>query len=404
METFEDDVLMQGRDPFAVGVALSPIVFGIAMAFAGTPQAAALGGALIWLGLGIVSYVWVRNPTASRRAARLRVDRDGIYLDGVLWAPARAVTGARLEVRPAAPPIVSVRRRTARLALVVRDLDRGRGLLRALRADAGRSAVSEWALARPFGEARRFAPAAVLLLIVLAFGRLIGDSMPGGLALAVLALVVFFGSLAIPTRVVVGADGVLLRWVGTLRFVPWSRVVAVEPCGSGVALVLDSGECVMLRMPGSHERYDPEGAGACERIRGAWRSSVAERDDDPLARTFAARSNGGTVAWVRGALEVTEEDCDYRRSRVPGERLWRIVENPRADREVRTGAAIALVRRLDPSGRDRLRAAAQGCAEPRLRTALDLLATDAAARASEDALVHALDSLEWEGSGELLER
>jgi hypothetical protein len=39
-----------------------------------------------------------------------------------------------------------------------------------------------------------------------------------------------------------------------------------------------------------------------------------------------------------------------------------------------------------------------------MRTALDLLATDAAARASEDALVHALDSLEWEGSGELVER
>jgi hypothetical protein len=51
-----------------------------------------------------------------------------------------------------------------------------------------------------------------------------------------------------------------------------------------------------------------------------------------------------------------------------------------------------------------MRTAAEACAEPRLRTALDLLATDAAARASEEALVHALDSLEWEGRGELLER
>jgi len=65
---------------------------------------------------------------------------------------------------------------------------------------------------------------------------------------------------------------------------------------------------------------------------------------------------------------------------------------------------VALVSELDEPGRLRLRAVAEACVEPRLRSALDLLSTDAAAQATDETLVHALDALEWEGSCELTER
>ena len=68
----------------------------------------------------------------------------------------------------------------------------------------------------------------------------------------------------------------------------------------------------------------------------------------------------------------------FRIASVPVERLWRVVEDPRADREARTGAAIALAPALHDDERARLRAVADGCAEPRLRIALATAATEAA--------------------------
>ena len=85
----------------------------------------------------------------------------------------------------------------------------------------------------------------------------------------------------------------------------------------------------------------------------------------------------------------------FRVASVPLERLWRVVEDPRADRDARTGAAIALAPALHDDDRARLRAVADGCAEPRLRVALATAAKEASA--PDDALAEALDALEGEG-------
>jgi hypothetical protein len=413
MEPFEEDVLLTGRDPFAVALSLSPIALGAALASSGLPSAVALGASLAWLGLGITSYVWSRNPTGWRRTVRLRVDPEGIYVDGCFWARRDAVTEARVGPTLGASPVVRLRCRPAgHLSLVLADAERARELMRALddaeRRDRGRDVVEptavEWALARPFGEPGRFVPAAASLALVLVFGRFVGGALPGALSLAVLALVVFFGALAVPTRVLVGADGILLCWVGTARFVAWSRVMAIEPFAGGVALALDRGEWVTVRTPAGHERYDPEGTGACERMRAAWRASGVDGGTEALARRFSQKPSGGTRAWVAAAREVNAGgEAGYRAACVPEEQLWRLVENPRAEREARTGAAVALARELDDGGRRRLRAAADACVEPRLRSALELMSTDAAASANEEALGHALDALEWEGSCDLVE-
>jgi hypothetical protein len=404
MEPFDDDVLWMGRDPFALGAALAPTALGTAIMASGLPDALALGASVAWLGLGIASYVWARNPTGFQRAVRLRVDAEGVYVDGSLWARRAALAKARLQPSASTSPMVRLRRkRGGSLGFAVRDLGRARELLAAVGGEPVRSVAVEWAYARPFGEPRRFAPAAALLALALVAGRFLGTDMPGALSLAVLALVVFFGALAVPTRVIVGSDGVLLRWLGTQRFIAWARVLSIESFAGGVALALDRGEWVTLRLPATHERYAPEGAAVVERMRAAWTASGGDTGDDGLAPWLGQRPNG-THAWVRAAREAAAPCADYRSARVPGPHLWRLVENPRADREVRTGAAVALVSDLDEPGRLRLRAVAEACVEPRLRSALDLLSTDAAAQATDETLVHALDALEWEGSCELTER
>ncbi|HZU83716.1 MAG TPA: hypothetical protein VE987_12400, partial [Polyangiaceae bacterium] len=82
---------------------------------------------------------------------------------------------------------------------------------------------------------------------------------------------------------------------------------------------------------------------------------------------------------------------------LPSERLWRVVEDSSADRTARAGAALALTRSLDDTGRERLRVAAESCAEPRLRVALSTFATPAGARASDEELAATIDAIEREG-------
>jgi hypothetical protein len=94
---------------------------------------------------------------------------------------------------------------------------------------------------------------------------------------------------------------------------------------------------------------------------------------------------------------MVRDEQGYRTGAVPPERLWRVVEDPCADRMARTGAALALAPGLDEGGRDRLRAAAASCAEPRLRIALSTAASEAGARGREDDLAATLDALECEG-------
>jgi hypothetical protein len=54
---------------------------------------------------------------------------------------------------------------------------------------------------------------------------------------------------------------------------------------------------------------------------------------------------------------------------------WRTVEDPASDRRRRAGTAVALRESLDEVGRVRLRVAAAASASPRLRVALEKVAS-----------------------------
>jgi hypothetical protein len=397
MPTFQDDVLLVRRRPLVIATAAAPGLVGFLFAAAGHPSSLGLGLALMWLGLGFALYVWARGIGARERPARLRADAAGLHLDRRSVIAHERIRSGWVEPRPLASPIVHLRIRwLGSVGVVVRDLEQARALVRALGVDPGRASAEYWTLARPLGEPRSFARAATLLAVVMAFGVVAGQVAPVALALAVVTLLVVFVGAAVPTRITIGADGLLLRWLGTLRFVPWASVTSVEAFDGVVVVAIDGGSWLTLRTPADHERYQPERAAMMERMRVAWRARVHARPDEETARLLR-RAGGRTQEWLREVRAIARSEEGYRAAAMPQERLWRVLEDPGADRLARTGAALALAPSLDDEGRGRLLEAAAACAEPRLRVALTTAASDAGARGREDDLAATLDALESEG-------
>jgi hypothetical protein len=398
MGTFEDEVVLLRRCRPALACAAVPLALGVVLVcLPGGPSALALGIALAWLGLGPLLYVVARNPAPHEMRARAYACGAGLLLPG-RFVPAESIRGGWVEPRANASPVVHVCVESGGdVAIVVRDVERGRALLVALGIDASHVAASFWTLARPIGEPRTFARVGALVGIALALGVLAGRDSAAASALAVVALLVALLGLVVPTRVNVGADGVHLRWLGTSRFVAWSRVLAVEPFDGGVVLALEGGRWLTLRTPSEHDRHDPERLAMVERLRAAWRASLqanAEPTPTGIVRRLGERG-ARTRDWVRAMRALAQEQPGYRTSAVPPEGLWRIVESPHADRDARTGAAIALAPSLDAVGRKRLREAAEACAEPRLRIALTTVSMPTGT-ATEEELAATLDAIDTE--------
>jgi hypothetical protein len=397
MDTFDEEVLVRTRSGLVLSGAALPLGFGAALVSMSERSAVGLGALLIWLGMGAVLYVWARNPCPMERIARAAADRRGLLVDGQLLLESARIRGGWLETRAGGPPVVHVRGRKGwrlrRIDLVVRDVERGRALLRALEIDPTHVAAQYWVLARPLGEARTFARAATLLGLVLAIGIVVGQRAPAALALSVMALVVAFLGACVPMQVVVGADGVLLRWLGGNRFVAWASIESIEDYDGGVILALEGGRWITLALPAEHERHQPERDAMLERMRVAWRAHGRRPIDEPAA-SMVRRAGGHTREWVRALRGVFGPERGYRSAEVPQERLWRVVEDPSTDRTARTGAALALAPTLDDAGRERMQCAAASCAEPKLRLALRAAASEAGARSPDDELAATLDAFE----------
>jgi hypothetical protein len=399
MTRFDGSAFSIERDLRALRASVAVLILGVALAASAPGHC--LGLAVAWVGLGGVLYAWARDPVRTREVVHVGADVRGLFVDGDLVLPASQIADGWTQARARTAPLVHLRGRGARhLRFLVRDMAHARLLLRALEINATEDSAGYWALARPLGEPRAFAHVGALLGLALAYG-LVGPSSPAALVLGLVATTALLAAVAVPTKVVVGTDGVFLRWLGTARFVPWSLVTAVEPFEGGVVLALARQDGLTLRMPADDER--------CHRARDALvtRMEAALRAFGPGAAHPPGRSplslagvpRRPTRAWVREVRALARPVHDYRTASVPAERLWRLVEDPRADWASRTGAAVALACVVDPAGEARLRAAAAVCAEPNLRMAL-VTAVDEATASDED-LASALDAIS-PGEGELV--
>jgi hypothetical protein len=336
-------------------------------------------------------FAFASNAYRRWRRGALHADADGLRLEGKLVASRSSITGAYL-LSPHEPVVRVVRRIAQNLDVHLDSDDEARALVAGLGFGVGRSVVtfSGW-----YGGAK-----ALYVGIGSAswLGVLAGESLQhGGASLAtrsvMLAGTLFAIAVAIGTRsytrVDVGSDGILLRRLGSERFLSYASVssVSVEGrtfLGRTAVIVLGSGESIRLAtgQPQLREAL----VARIQEARTAFARAVGSADDARVA------PGGRPVGrWVSD-LRAMANQATYREADATPETLWRLLDDSGAPPATRAGAALALSAALDESSRARLRVSADACAEPKLRVALTRVAEGASDAELEEALTPLLES------------
>lgn len=179
---------------------------------------------------------------------------------------------------------------------------------------------------------------------------------------------------AIPRRVAIGADGLRITWLGRPRFVRYQDIERAAPLRDDVMLTIKGGSQLRLRKP-LFSRETPKAV-----LQRLWQTVAAgaEAGLRPNERAVLARAGRRPRLWVEALRALSPHGSQYRQGLgLDLERLWIIVENPAVETELRAGAAIAIAASLDGTNRDRLRSIASATVEPKLRVALESVASAA---------------------------
>jgi hypothetical protein len=251
-----------------------------------------------------------------------------------------------------------------------------------------RALASKWVRFAPFA----FIPIFMGLGVITAHGHM-STVMP----LLPFLMLAYVLALVVPSKVHVGADGVLIEWMRTKRFIPHSAIASLTEYETGwgnsrmvgVDIQLASGEAV--RVPVAQRKWGPN-APATLRAR-IEEAREANRNGGALneAAVVLGREGRPVLEWIAALRSVgAGTNATHRIAPVNPDRLWSIVEDASTDARSRAAAAVALSASTDDEGRTRLRAAATATAAPKLRVALETLASTA----SEDELVRVLEDLE----------
>jgi hypothetical protein len=163
-------------------------------------------------------------------------------------------------------------------------------------------------------------------------------------------------------RIVIGADGVLVRNWLVERFVHFRDVAEVDD----LTIVKTNGRRLKVGVIGK----PAERAAAAHRLQQAFQSFKA-RALEGDARL--ARGDRDMRTWIDGLKRQAHEEGSFRRAATSPEALQRIVENPSSGVEQRVGAAIALSSLGDEAVK-RVRIAAQSSVNEELRIALEAAA------------------------------
>jgi hypothetical protein len=341
--------------------------------------------------LGLL-VAWLRNPWPRRARVAVRVEGDTVVL-GDERHPRASLRGAYVVPGEERARVVFERAAPATNVEVEVDSEvEAHELLREL------GLAPEQAVGRFVGMSRlqahpRVALAVAALGVPLVFVLTalalfyVSPYLAAAIFLPGMGLIGAIGSSGI--RIDVGADGVLLRWLGSERFLPFAQVtsVALRENGSGklraAILTLASGEEVIV--PIAAAGYDNGRAQAIVARIEAARAAAGSGEAEPTA--FLRRNDEAHGDWVR-RLRASLELASPRRAAPSPERLWRIVEDAAQSPVARLAAAVALGP-LDRAGKARIDSVARATAAPRLRIALETIDED-------DATAEALAALEDE--------
>lgn len=395
------DVRLLRRNRALLALGLSPL-FASAVLFAigahpwadpseafGVFMPILLGVISVFAGLISSAHVVFANPGRVEVAGKLVIDDAAVELAGVRLAWRRSLRGGFILPRDAAPPLLRLDRRWPRrpIDLVVRDEEHGNELLRALGFGPSQRVVELVLASRVHSNQLSVGVAGLAWLVfaLIALMTALRDTDPATnawLALVAVALTVWVVAVSRSTSVVVGADGLFIRWMWSTRFVPLRVVREVQPYATwyvqGVRLDLSSG--AGLRLP----------------IRAKYTEALTSQEIDRVGHRiqqaldlFRARHSADEVrlperggrelgAWIQ-ALRAAGSGAasDHRTAPAPADALWRIVEDPAVKPLGRAAAAIALGAGLDAPGKQRLREIIEVTAEPEYRALLEATAEEA---------------------------
>ncbi len=374
-------------------IAAFTALMGAVSGFAG-PAAGALVRVVMLLSFFAAAFFGARRLGKPRiQGVDVTFDDTGVYAGGQRLADRSEIEEGSVQPRLAGT-VVRLGRGGWRAAVDLRmkDLADGRALVTSLGLDPSHRAMSFRAVSQ-IAVRKRFLPwiAAAAVLVILLAAHVVP---PVGAAAFVPLYVSFIGAMMMPTWVDVGADGVLVRWLGRRQFIPIATIKDVVQLPGIVRLTHHDGTSTDLVLAmGSHkknplqvayaatltERLMEAMSAARSGVEGAAEALVLERRDRPVD------------AWIRELRSSLVHDPRFREAPVLPERLWRLVEDPSVAASQRAAAAVALAPSLDESGRKRLRVAGAASVAPKLRVALDAAVGD-----DDAALAEALGELEDE--------
>lgn len=393
-QTFEENLVVLERSRGRERGALAMIAIGAALVvgFFVTGTASALLGLLLAAaGFALRSDV-AQSFGVSKRQSRVRLDATGVTLDGALALGRDAIADGIFQ--PRSPEMdgdlrSSVRLYDRRRRIVfeaeVASEEQAIAALRTFGLDATRKRMDFRAGSPMFATSARTMLSLVglcfcvfgLRALLEAFGIWVSP------ALALLPLLPPFVATTMGARIVVGSDGISVRWYLRTRFIPIAEIASVSLRGEReieLALVSEKREILYtsnkLRNDLGKDLHDVQ-------RRDATFARIAEALDAYRARgpaadvaVLVARGGRSHDAWRRALEAMTTADRGYRHTAVRAEDLWRVVEDPSAVVDARAGAAVVLRRSLDEGVQARIRIAAEAAASPQLRIALDAVADD----------------------------
>jgi len=354
----------------------TPMLYSVlAAVFGGHYAAAALGLIAYYGGTFALMYLWNTRP--NERRGRLRADESGLRIDDELVIARAAIRNGHL--------LDAKRVRLGRLLrpvdVVVEDEDEANALLHAMRLDAARSVGS---YPMNHGTVRQSWINAVIVFIVAAVGTttavvtltpsiVIGWSALFGLGAVSWALNQF-------VRVAVGADGVRVgRLLARNEFIPFAAFESAETDGRDVTFRLKSGRTIAMHLAGGKRRDKVhvfvDRTEDARLLVARINEQIASHRNAPTDAALLVRGERDARTWMRAVVGTSDEHASFRVPAFPAEDLWRVVEDPAAATTARAAAALALQSQLDDDGRARLRVAADACASPKLRVALEATAS-----------------------------
>ena len=385
------------RSRVGAGVRLGFVVAVMAM-FAGIVVYSAttrvLFTTLLSLPFAILAIVLLLRRGGARTGEErgvLRVEKDAVFFGGERVIDVGALDSAWVAPHTELTKVVLApkRGRGMPIELRVHGEEEARRIVVRLGLDVDRRTATK-KVRSPI--ASHVMPLAILLSQVGTIGRQIfAPHGPLPFWMMPITVVVMLGWLVAATTsrdVVVGRDGIRIRWLGRSRFLPHRSIARVEKTDRGVVVHTVDGEAIDLPLrPATkkvNDEWRDEALALFDRIERA-----RERDDEgvaPEAKLLEPEARA-TKEWVASLRDPGRMET-FRRGELDAAQLWRIVEDGDVEPRRRAAAAIALSTSLDDAAKTRLRVAASTSAEPKLRVALEAAADD-----DEPAMARAIDRM-----------